>query len=775
MFSTSRRCPAFLGSIAIAALTIGMCHSAHAAPAAADPLVAPDAGTAQADVTQAIAEGSSIVVTATRANEIAPVTASLQTTQPQAIISRSFIEDSLPATADFNQIALISPSVSNFGGANGGGLSESKAQIRGFQDAEYNITYDGVPFGDTNDPSHHSNTFFPSNTIETLVVDRGPGNASNLGIATFGGSMNLFSRTTREDASAEFKGSYGSWNTWLARAVLQSGAIDALGGSEIMVSGQHIESDGARSFSPFKSNNIFGKMMIPIGPDVKLTLLATYNENTFNQPDKDGVTPGQQALYGKDFSLNDDPASQNYYGYNHTHKTTDFEVVKLEANLSPTATFENRAYTYSYDNETLSGNDVTLFAAATPTSAADIAAANKVTLTPGAAKLFGVPGYTKTNKYRMWGDIAKSRITLFDFATLTAGLWIEHGDTYRQQRDVDLVTMAPNFAEKAVKNPVTGVATPADIKFDQNSETNHVEEFAELELRPFPGLTVTPGFKHVEFTRKIMADYNQTTRYAQNVSDTYTADLPFLTANYAVNDRMAVYGQFAKGFLAPPLSVLYVAKPDLSTVAPQKSTNYQAGFVYHGSHLSIDADVYYIDFNNKFTSFTSAVPGEGTIFINQGKAVYKGVEGQATYAFANGLAVFANASRNYAKTNNDGLPHTQIANAPMWTAAGGVLFKSGPLRFSLIDKYTGPQYAADGEPAAYRLSGYNTAILSARYDIGPVRIGVEVNDLFNSRRATNITANKAYTDPVTKVVSQPYDQYYYQPGRSITGDITLSF
>jgi iron complex outermembrane recepter protein len=50
-----------------------------------------------------------------------------------------------------------------------------------------------------------------------------------------------------------------------------------------------------------------------------------------------------------------------------------------------------------------------------------------------------------------------------------------------------------------------------------------------------------------------------------------------------------------------------------------------------------------------------------------------------------------------------------------------------------------------------------------------------VNDLFNSRKATNITANKAYTDPVSKAVSQPYDQYYYQPGRSITGDITLSF
>ena len=752
MTTITMRRALLLGTIATLSLASAQAFAADA--------IAADA----ASVDQGIAEGSNITVTATRVNEIAPVTASLQATQPQAIISRSFIEDSLPATADFNQIALISPSVTNFGGVNGAGLSESKAQIRGFQDAEYNITYDGVPFGDTNDPSHHSNTFFPSNTIETLVVDRGPGNASNLGIATFGGSMNLFSRATREDASAELKGSYGTWNTWLARAVLQSGAIDKLGGTEIMLSGQHIESDGARTYSPFKSNNIFGKMMIPISPDVKLTLLGTYNENRFNQPDKDGATLSQVALYGKNFSLNNDPNSQTYYGYNHTHKTTDFEIVKLEANIAPGSTFENRAYTYSYDNETLSGNDVTLYATATP---AQIATANMVALNPANTKALtvGVPGYTKTNKYRVYGDIAKTRLQLTDFATVTAGMWIEWANTYRQQRDVNLVTMAPNYVEKAVKNPITGVATPANIKFDQDSRTNHTELFAELELRPLPGLTITPGFKHVDFERRINAAYNQTTRYAQNISNNYKADLPFVTANYAVTDQLSTYAQFAKGFLAPPLSVLYVANPQLSNVEPQKSTNYQAGVVYHGSHLSLDADVYYIDFRNKFTSFTSAVPGEGVIFINQGKAVYKGVEGQITYAFDNGLALFANGSRNYAKTNNPGTTHTQLANAPMWTAAGGVLFKSGPAKFSLIDKYTGPQYAVDGEPAAYRIAGYNTAILSARYEFGPVRVGIEVNDLFNSKRITNINQGKTV----------PFDQYFYQPGRSVTGDITLTF
>ena len=94
--------------------------------------------------------------------------------------------------------------MSNTGGNNGIGLSESKAQIRGFQDGEYNVTYDGVPFGDTNDPTHHSTTFFPSNTIETLIVDRGPGNASQLGQATFGGNdqpVLAVPRATRSAAS----------------------------------------------------------------------------------------------------------------------------------------------------------------------------------------------------------------------------------------------------------------------------------------------------------------------------------------------------------------------------------------------------------------------------------------------------------------------------------------------------------------------------------------------------------------------------------------------
>jgi iron complex outermembrane recepter protein len=739
---------------------------------------AADAPAADAAADEAIAEGSAIVVTATKANELAPVTASLEATQPQSIVSRSFIQDSLPTAADFNQVALIAPSVSNFGGTNGVGLSESKAQIRGFQDGEYNITYDGVPFGDQNDPTHHSNTFWPSNTIETLVVDRGPGNASQLGQATFGGNINLFSRAVRDEQSIDLLASHGSFNTYLGQAVLQSGAIDALGGTKFLVSAQYVNSDGALSFEKYRQLNFFVKAVVPISSDVTLSLIATANRNLFNQSDNDGASAAQVLLFGKRYALSDDPKSQNYFGYNNTTKTTDFYIAKLDANIAPGSTFTNTAYTYKYDNQTLSGLDATALPGEFLTGTT-INPANRVVLGLAAAgaklpAVFGVPGYTKANTYRVYGDIAKVRAD-FGIGTLTVGAWIEWSKTFRQQTEFDLFSNRLNYRNSQQVAPATGLnpgqITPGYVRLFQNSSLNHTEEFAELELRPFPGLTITPGIKHVDFNRKIDALYNQTTRYAQRLSKTYSATLPFLTINYQISPNLSVYGQYARGFLTPPLSQLYVARPDLSVVDPQRSTNYQAGIVYHGRRLSIDVDVYSIDFTNKFVSSTSPIPGEGVIFTNIGGALYKGVEGQVTYAFENGLAVFANGSSNYAKTKTT--PSLQIDKAPVMTAAGGIIYKNGPIRFSLISKYTGAQYISNsglgttlieitpvvGIANRFRIAPYNTAIISASYDFGMVRAGIKVSDLFDSKKVINVSGN----------------QYFFQPGRQISAEVTVKF
>jgi iron complex outermembrane recepter protein len=107
------------------------------------------------------------------------------------------------------------------------------------------------------------------------------------------------------------------------------------------------------------------------------------------------------------------------------------------------------------------------------------------------------------------------------------------------------------------------------------------------------------------------------------------------------------------------------------------------------------------------------------------------------------------------------------------TAAGGLIYKNGPIRFSLIDKYTGAQYISNSglgttlieiTPVAgianrFRIDPYNTAIISASYDFGKVRAGIKVSDLFDSKKVINVSGA----------------QYFFQPGRQITAEMTVKF
>jgi iron complex outermembrane receptor protein len=122
-----------------------------------------------------------------------PTQTSLQARAPQTAITPLYIENFVDPIADYGTIVRIAPSYVS-SSPNGLGLSEAKDQsLRGFPDGQYNVTYDGIPFGDTNDFTHHTTSYFPAATIGSALVDRSPGDATGIGYATFGGSINLYS------------------------------------------------------------------------------------------------------------------------------------------------------------------------------------------------------------------------------------------------------------------------------------------------------------------------------------------------------------------------------------------------------------------------------------------------------------------------------------------------------------------------------------------------------------------------------------------------------
>ena len=111
-------------------------------------------------------------------------------------------------------ILAIVPSLTG-GDPNGAGLSDGGAKntLRGLPDGNFAFLYDGVPFGDTNGPTHHNISYFPASTIGSIDVDRGPGNAGNLANSTYGGTIKLFSEKLVGDAQAKAALTYGSFNT----------------------------------------------------------------------------------------------------------------------------------------------------------------------------------------------------------------------------------------------------------------------------------------------------------------------------------------------------------------------------------------------------------------------------------------------------------------------------------------------------------------------------------------------------------------------------------
>jgi len=111
------------------------------------------------------------------AETMAPTESRLDALQPMSIINLQTIQNSVAPSADYAMIANLAPSVTNFS-SNGPGLNESKPTLRGFSDGMYNVTFDGIPFGDGNDFTHHTTSYFPAKLIGRETIDRGPGTAS---------------------------------------------------------------------------------------------------------------------------------------------------------------------------------------------------------------------------------------------------------------------------------------------------------------------------------------------------------------------------------------------------------------------------------------------------------------------------------------------------------------------------------------------------------------------------------------------------------------------
>ncbi|MBV8620693.1 MAG: TonB-dependent receptor [Curvibacter sp.] len=616
------------------------------------------------------------------AASVAPTQASLKATEPQSIISRAFIENSTPPTGNFNTILSIAPSVASTPSTNGPGLSDQKMSLRGFQDGEYNVTFDGIPFGDSNGPTHHSTSYFPASVIGGMVIERGPGNASNIGYSTYGGSINLFSKAPSEQQGVSIYGSVGTWRTHLEGLSYESGRMEG-SDATLQMDVQHMSTDGALSYSNLVSKNFTLKYQRPIGDSTLMTLFASLADVKNNTTDNaSGPTAAQIKALGSTYVMNNNPGSQGYWGYNFATKQTDMEYIRLQSHFASGWETDNNTYTYAYTNSTIAGQDPTQYNGTADTTLGFKNLLGKTTTLPNG----DVPGYFKLNEYRVWGDVFKATKQTGP-GLLRLGFWYEGSRTQRHNLEADLTT-GQQLPGASSAYP-TGVVTSSNFA-DQFSNWHQIQPFAEYEWAAAQGLTVTPGLKTMYYHMGLESAMNQKALTPQGYQYTYHATLPFLTVNKQLDAENSLYTQYAKGMEVPFLGV---GSPSATPPAPQTTTNYQFGAVHKADRLTLSGDVYYIDMNNmQLNTGTNANP----VYINAGGATYKGIEGEGTYMVTTAWAAYANFGVNSARYKSSnaaaGQPVGEVPNAPNMTSALGALYNEGPWNASLIYKRIGEQY-----------------------------------------------------------------------------------
>jgi iron complex outermembrane receptor protein len=718
------------------------------------------AGNAE-DLSIALAVGSvnqsvTVEAVASVAAQLAPQGNTLDTTSAKTEITKEYIQNFISPIADFAEVVQMSPGAFSIN-PNGVGLGQGKTFFRGFADPKYSMTFDGIPFEDTNDGSHHSWAFFPGQWLGATDFDRSPGTASTLGPDNFGGSINLLSRDLESSPDVRATGSYGSFNTRLLGLQLDSGQF-GFGGdkkSSLFIDVHQLLSDGYQTYNYQKSVAGSMKYQYRVSDKTTITVFTGILDDWNNTPNNPPLR-SQIAQFGDNYLMSGDPSNPFFYGYNFYHIQTDFEYTSLHTDLGGGWKFDTRAYTYRYWNKQNYNNSATT--------------------------IVGNVGVDKLNGYRHAGDI--STLTQESkWGILRVGAWYEWAYTDRYQSPSALGTWAdpllPNFHEHFI------------------TQTFH--PFVEYEWRVTPKLVITAGVKDAHYNMALDQFQDNGGKVgclggklvggktgscvggpAFVYHDAgYGTWLPAAAARYRVQRNWSVYAQFAEGSQIPPSAVFDVPNAAVETLPkPTLSKTYQTGTVLKFNRWTLDLDAYYIHFQNGYSAVNDPADFNDAVYVPTGPSNTKGIEAESNILIGHGVSLYLNGTVGQAKYAQSGL---WVANAPKNTETVGITWQQKNWDIGFFNKRVGDMYNDNGSVnQAVSINPFSIANLSANYTIKNnsflrgSKLGVSVSNLFDNHNIVGITPGTAAT-AAAPFVAGPNDQLTLLPGRSVMFSLTVGY
>jgi iron complex outermembrane receptor protein len=722
----------------------------------------------------------------------APMDSVLEATSARTEVTPIFIQNFTTPLADFGELVSMAPGTFSIS-TDGVGLGQDKTYFRGFADGNYDIDYDGVPFYDTNDPTHHTWAFFPSPWVGSVDFDRSPGTASTIGPTPFGGSIHLLSPTMETSPVLRATVSYGSFNTILVDGTFDSGYF---GGkkSNLLMDVQHMTSKGFETYNNQIRNAGSLKYVYKFSENNTLTGFSGVVWLDSHTPNNN-PTRGQIQQYGYNFlNANDSNAAELnssgacisntnclyplYYQFYTYHVPTDFEYVDWSKEWGHGWQTDFKPYTLSYYNAQYYNN---------PKYNAD------GTFKSGAVS--ATSAVDKLNSYRKYGEnFVASQVSRYGI--FRTGLWYEWATTNRYQ---------------IPSNPLTRVdiALP---NFHERFYTNSYQPYIEYEYHVTSKFTVTGGFKYAYFNQNLtqFQDASKVGCLAPKVGGVcvpndpplsvnhaqgYSSYLPSVGANYHLTNTWSLYGQYGKGTKVPPSAVFDVTGGNvIDAPPPTEVSTYQGGTVLKFKQLTLNADGFYIKYQGAFTSIPDVNNSSGFDYVNSGNSVSKGMEAEANIYVTKGISVYSNFTVGTARYVSQQIPNgsgvlaanpnlgLSVANTPSNTEGIGVMYQQKHFDIGVFDKRIGPMWndlSLSSGGVANQVIPINPFSITNFYFNYIVRNGSRFDQTKFRLSINNVfDAHNIYGDQQVFATTATYkpgaaDQLSLLPGRSIALTVTF--
>jgi iron complex outermembrane receptor protein len=695
------------------------------------------------------------------AAQTAPSQNSLTARSAQSVVSDEFIRNFTSPVADYSQVLQMAPNMYSYS-PNGVGLGDTKTTMRGFSDSNSVISFDGIPFNDTNGVSHHSWVFFPSQFIGGAVIDRSPGSAATIGQSTYAGSMNLLSRNLEPEKRTSVEGSYGSWDTSLIGIEHETGQFGADGASNLLINVHEMKSDGYQTYNVQKRDAMSAKYQYAVSADTALSAFVSFVNLKTNTPAIKGVTRANVNAGNYNTMLSGVPNTPNYYGYNFYDINTYFHYLGITSNLGNGWNLDDKLYIYRYWNKQNYNNFKYASDGLTPTT---------LSTTSGVDKLNSYT--TKGNLLRVTQDSA--------MGTLRTGLWFEVADSYRYQTKT---------------NPKTWVDVPLP-NFSETYTTTTAQPYLEYEFKVTDALKVTPGVKYASYKQEfnhlqdcsivggLGATVNTSTCTitsgvgAPSVSNsvTYHDVLPSIDLHYQLQPNWAIYGQYVVGDAIPDTGVFDVKNAQVaSTPKPTKSKAFEIGSVWKSDKYTLDVDAYHIKLDNAYTVVTDPVTLL-PMYPLVGNQLSQGIEAESNIMLGGGFSLYANATVGSTKYDTG----KWVAGAPADTETLGLNYRQGGWYAGVLAKRVGKMYSDNGSThEAFTIDPVVLTNLFVNYTIkNPMpltkqaKIQLGIDNLFNKHSVVDVA--KAGSSTSSSAAPSPADLLTVLPERSVSLSLTLDF